>query len=96
MSKSLASYEKTEREHVIRRRLANGAPEEAIRGNGYWAAVDAAQKLGINVSRAKTKQERKDNLSQIEREERRDRKHITKRPVRVGRKLGDVARFSYA
>lgn len=44
MSKSIASYPPEQRRAVITRRLAQNA-----RGAGYWAARDAAEKLGIKV-----------------------------------------------
>jgi hypothetical protein len=42
MSKSIASYPQEQRRAVIARRLAANT-----RGNGYWAARAAADKLGI-------------------------------------------------
>lgn len=44
MTKSIASYPEGQRRDVIKRRLAQNS-----RGGGYWAARDAAQKLGISV-----------------------------------------------
>lgn len=44
MSKSLASYPAEKRTAVILRRLKTPG-----HGNGYWAAVAAAQKLGISA-----------------------------------------------
>lgn len=43
MSKSIRSYPERERPRIIRRRLM----QKQDRGIGYWAAVDAAEKLGI-------------------------------------------------
>lgn len=42
MSKSIASYPPEQRRAVIQRRLSQNS-----RGNGYWAARSAAEKLGI-------------------------------------------------
>jgi hypothetical protein len=44
MSKAIASYPPEQRRAVITRRLTQNE-----RGGGYWAARDAAQKLGIPV-----------------------------------------------
>lgn len=44
MTKSLASIPVEKREAVILRRIRNGGG-----GNGYLAAVDAAQKLGLST-----------------------------------------------
>lgn len=47
MSKSIASYPPEQRRAVIARRLAANT-----RGNGYWAARSAADKLGIATPKA--------------------------------------------
>ena len=44
MSKGLRNYTGAELRAVVSRRLAQNS-----RGNGYWAARDAADKLGIKV-----------------------------------------------
>lgn len=46
MSKSIASYPADQRVAVIRRRLSANT-----RGIGYWAAVQAAQRLGISINK---------------------------------------------
>ncbi len=50
MSKSLRSMSAEARLEAIRRRLAN-----RTMGIGYWAAVDAAKKVGIPVSKSELK-----------------------------------------
>lgn len=42
MTKSISSYPEDQRPAVIQRRLKQGGG-----GSGYWAAVQAAEKLGI-------------------------------------------------
>lgn len=50
MSRSIASYPREQRPAVIRRRLA-----AKTNGAGYWAAVDAAGKLGISATTKSSK-----------------------------------------
>ena len=73
MSKSLRSFPEAMRPMVVKRRLAGGT-----KGNGYWAAADAAPKFGITV------QAEKAPLTQLEREER-DRKRDAKAVDKIRR-----------
>jgi len=80
MSKSLASYPPEQRRAVITRRLAQNS-----RGAGYWAARDAAEKLGIKVPAPKPhtprrapKRNRDDSPSDERRRQRRADKFANK------------------
>jgi uncharacterized Zn finger protein len=76
VSKALARYTKTEQIEAVKRRLAS-----QTKGNGYNAAVDAARHLNIRIEQPKPKAP----MSQIEREERNERKR--KRVATNGFKL---------
>lgn len=80
MSKSLRSFPEAMRPIIAKRRLAGNT-----KGNGYWAAVDAATKLGLNVSTPKAAP-----LSQIEKDERASkRRDRAESPKRSGYRVRD-------
>lgn len=83
MSKSIASYPAEQRKSVILRRLAQNS-----RGNGYWAAQDAARKLNINIpAKPSAPRKKKESPSDERRRERRAHKQNN-----TGVKLRDFAR----
>lgn len=74
MSKSLRSFPEAMRPQVAKRRIAGNT-----KGNGYWGAIDAADKLGLGITAPRTTP-----MSQIEIEER-DRKREAKAQEKIRR-----------
>lgn len=84
MTKPISSYPEDQQRRVIERRLKTKSG-----GSGYWAAVQAAEKLGIPVTQKSSKPR-----PQRERSSKRDSKQpLRRRPAHTnGIKMKDLAR----
>lgn len=86
MTKPISSYPEDQRRRVIERRLKTKSS-----GSGYWAAVQAAEKLGIPVPKSGASKPRRRESD--EDRQRREKKHLRRRPVHTnGIKMKDLAR----
>mgnify|MGYP000874313108 CR=1 FL=1 len=74
MSKSIAAYPTEQRRAVIQRRLAQNS-----RGNGYWAARAAADKLGIPVPASGPRKSRPPRKQQRDGDDQKPRKNVLRR-----------------
>lgn len=76
MTKSISSYPEAQQRVVVERRLRNKSG-----GSGYWAAVQAAEKLGIPIpSKSNFKQRRPE--SDEDRRKREKKQELRRRPQR--------------
>lgn len=86
MTKSISSYPEAQQRTVVERRLKNHSG-----GSGYWAAVQAAEKLGIPIpSKGSFKPRRKE--SDEDRRKREKKQELRRRPQR-GNQIKNFARI---
>jgi hypothetical protein len=86
MTKSISSYPEAQQRVVVERRLRNKSG-----GSGYWAAVQAAEKLGIPVpSKAGFKPRRAE--SDEDRRKREKKQELRRRPQRSGNQIKNFMR----
>ena len=86
MTKSISSYPEAQQRVVVERRLRNKSG-----GSGYWAAVQAAEKLGIPIpSKSSFKPRRKE--SDEDRRKREKKQELRRRPQRSGNQIKNFAR----
>lgn len=87
MTKSISSYPEAQQRTVVERRLKNHSG-----GSGYWAAVQAAEKLGIPIpSKGSFKPRRKE--SDEDRRKREKKQELRRRPQRSGNQIKNFARI---
>lgn len=77
MSKAISSYPEDQRRAVVERRLKNPG-----NGNGYFAARDAAEKMGISISSG-----RKVSKRQFDRDQKKQGQEFAKKFVERKKQL---------
>lgn len=88
MTKSINSYPEAQQRVVVERRLRNKSG-----GSGYWAAVQAAEKLGIPVPSGKGGFKPRRKESDEDRRKREKKQELRRRPQRSGNQIKNFARI---